>query len=53
MQIRYQTYQFATTPMLMDSITKNKQNFTKLYPQISQQILGLFQKQRHFLVATN
>ena len=46
-------YQFATAPMLMESIAKNKQNFTKLYPQISQRILGLFQNQRHFLVAIN
>ena len=53
MQIRYQMYQFVTPPMLMESIAKNKQNVTKLYSQISQRILGLFQNQRHILVVNN
>ena len=53
MQIRCQIYEFATPPMLMGSFAKNKQKCLKLYPQISQRILGLFQNQRHILEANN
>ena len=45
MQIRYQMYQIGTPPTLMESIAKNKQNVTKLNPQISQEIFqnkGIF-----------
>ena len=53
MQIRLGKYQIATPPTPMESFAKNLKKCPKLYPQIPQQILGLFQNQRYILVAIN